>query len=84
MRILNCFLCACAALFASVALRAQGPAVPEAPGLEFVVELHVTCDPGFTVGQTQHGNRFVIPITGGTFEGPKMKGVVLALSLIHI
>jgi hypothetical protein len=78
MKILNCFLCACAALFASVALRAQGPAVPEAPGLEFVVELHVTCDPGFTVGHTQHGNRFVIPITGGTFEGPKMKGVVLA------
>ncbi|MCR4824972.1 MAG: DUF3237 domain-containing protein [Bacteroidales bacterium] len=72
--------CAYAALFAGVALRAQGPgpAVPESPELEFVLELHVTCDPGFNVGENQHGNRFVIPITGGTFEGPDIKGVVLA------
>ena len=72
MRIIKSLFCVCAALLMGFALRAQGPgpAVPESPELEFVLELHVTCDPGFTVGEHQHGNRFVIPITGGTFEGP--------------
>ncbi len=79
MRIIKSLFCVCAALLMGFALRAQGPgpAVPESPELEFVLELHVTCDPGFTVGEHQHGNRFVIPITGGTFEGPKIKGIVL-------
>jgi len=47
------------------------------PELEFVCELKVTCDNAYTVGKTSRGDRVVIPITGGTFEGPKMKGVVL-------
>ncbi|MBN2635553.1 MAG: DUF3237 family protein [Prolixibacteraceae bacterium] len=29
------------------------------------------------VGESKHGTRRVIPITGGTFEGPKIKGEVL-------
>jgi hypothetical protein len=29
------------------------------------------------VGDSKYGNRRVIPITGGSFEGPKIKGVVL-------
>lgn len=49
----------------------------EAPQLEFVVELKVKCEGAYQVGQTSHGNRFVIPIVGGTFEGPKMKGTIL-------
>ncbi|WP_304234115.1 DUF3237 domain-containing protein [Jiulongibacter sediminis] len=48
------------------------------PGLEFVCELKVTTDPTMIVGQTAHGERRIIPITGGTFEGPNMKGEVLA------
>lgn len=48
-----------------------------APELEFVCELKVTCDKAYTVGKTAHGERVVIPITGGTFEGPLMKGIVL-------
>ena len=48
-----------------------------APELEYVCELKVTCDPAYTVGATAHGERVVIPINGGTFEGPKMKGTVL-------
>ena len=47
------------------------------PGLEFVVELRVTTDKVRIVGQTPYGERRIIPITGGTFEGPGMKGVVL-------
>lgn len=49
----------------------------DAPQLEFVCELKVTCEPGITLGQTSHGLRLLVPITGGTFEGPKLKGVVL-------
>lgn len=48
------------------------------PELEFVLELKVKLGQAFGVGETAHGNRFVIPITGGTFEGPKIKGEVLA------
>lgn len=29
------------------------------------------------IGESKHGTRRVIPITGGTFEGPKIKGEVL-------
>ena len=31
----------------------------------------------YTVGETPHGKRVVIPITGGTFEGPLLKGTIL-------
>ena len=50
---------------------------PKAPELEYVVRLHVTLDQAFTVGDTGKGTRTVIPITGGTFEGPSLKGEVL-------
>jgi hypothetical protein len=50
---------------------------PEMPSLEFVCELKVTTDKSMIVGATAHGERRIIPITGGTFEGPKLKGVVL-------
>lgn len=49
----------------------------EAPQLEFVVELKVKCEGAYQVGETPHGNRFIIPIVGGTFEGPQMKGTIL-------
>jgi len=48
------------------------------PELEFVLELRVKLGQAFGVGETVHGNRFVIPITGGTFEGPRIKGEVLS------
>ena len=48
-----------------------------APQLEYVVELKVKCEGAYQVGQTSHGNRFIIPIVGGTFEGPRMKGTIL-------
>lgn len=48
-----------------------------APGLEFVMELRVTVGQAFSVGKTHNGERLVIPITGGTFSGPRLKGEVL-------
>ncbi len=59
--------------FASLPLWAQD----DAPQLEYVCELKVTCDAGYSCGMTQRGERFIIPINGGTFEGPEMKGTVL-------
>jgi hypothetical protein len=50
---------------------------PEAPNLEFVCELKVTTEKAVTIGETAHGLRRFIDITGGTFEGPKMRGTVL-------
>ena len=50
---------------------------PKPPELEYVMELKVTCDAAFSCGQTSRGERVVIPITGGTFEGPKLKGTIL-------
>jgi Protein of unknown function (DUF3237) len=50
---------------------------PEAPNLEFVCELKVTTEKAVTIGETPHGLRRFIDITGGTFEGPKMRGTVL-------
>ncbi|MDD4821698.1 MAG: DUF3237 domain-containing protein [Bacteroidales bacterium] len=50
----------------------------KAPKLEFAFELKVTCDKAYSVGKTSHGERVVIPITGGTFEGPSIKGTVLS------
>jgi len=47
------------------------------PELEFVCDLKVTIDPPVTLGETPSGKRVIIPITGGTFEGPNMKGTVL-------
>ena len=50
---------------------------PEVPNLEFVCELKVTTDKAITLGETAHGIRRMIDITGGTFEGPKMRGIIL-------
>lgn len=47
------------------------------PELEYVMELRIRLDSAFLVGQTAQGNRSVIPIAGGTFEGPHIKGEVL-------
>jgi hypothetical protein len=41
------------------------------------MELVVHIDPALEVGATVHGFRRVIPITGGRFEGPDLRGVVL-------
>lgn len=58
-------------------LSAAGNAQRQAPALEYVCELKVTCGKAFSVGVTAHGERVVIPITGGTFDGPLLSGTVL-------
>ena len=49
----------------------------DTPQLEFALQLRVTLGEAFSIENTQHGRRTVIPITGGTFEGPLLKGTIL-------
>ncbi len=56
---------------------ARGPA-PTAPGLVLAFEAHVLLGTPLEVGQVPRGRRRVIPIVGGTFEGPGLKGRVLS------
>ena len=41
-----------------------------------VLSLHVTVSDALPVGKTHSGHLSIIPITGGYFEGPGVKGVV--------
>lgn len=67
-----------AVLMAAVqSLCAQTYPPQSTPHLDFVVQLRVHIDSAYTVGHTPHGKRIVIPITGGTFEGPRLKGTIL-------
>jgi hypothetical protein len=59
----------------SIAQPAAGP--PAAPTLEFAFEEIVYLEAAIVPGKTAYGSRNLIPITGGTFEGPGMKGVVM-------
>ena len=47
------------------------------PQLEFAMQLRVTLGEAFGINNTQHGRRTVIPITGGEFEGPNLKGTII-------
>lgn len=62
----------------SLSIRAQSYQPKDTPQLEFAMQLRVTLDNAYVVGETPHGRRQVIPITGGTFEGPLLKGTILS------
>lgn len=66
-------------LLASVAVYAQETVQPKspAPQLEFVMQLNVSIGSAYTVGTVPQGRRQIVPITGGTFAGPLLKGNVL-------
>lgn len=64
-------------LFVVIISNAQPNVPTETPQLEFVMQLHVTLDQPYSVGETPNGRRTVIPITGGTFEGPNLKGTII-------
>jgi hypothetical protein len=47
------------------------------PRLEFALELRVSIGPVFQLGWNSCGLRRTVPITGGTFRGPRISGRVL-------
>lgn len=70
------FLVLLIAFVAVVKLTAQSK-IPE-PKLEFLFEEKVLLEPAQELGVTTYGNRRIINIVGGTFEGPKLKGKILS------
>lgn len=65
-------------LAALVALTIAAPlGAQDAPTLEFAFEEIVTLGQATSPGDTALGGRLIIPITGGTFEGPGIKGTVM-------
>ena len=66
------------ALLAAISISASAQVKePEAPQLEFALQLKVTLGEAYGIDNTQHGRRTVIPITGGTFEGKGLKGTIV-------
>ena len=67
------------ALLAALTLNVSAQDYPpkNTPELEFALQLKVTLGEAFGIDNTQHGRRTVIPITGGTFEGPLLKGTII-------
>lgn len=58
-------------------LDAQNPAQPKPPQLRLVFEEQVTLAADIPVGETPIGKRNIVPITGGTFEGPGLRGKIM-------
>ncbi len=56
---------------------AQTLAARTLPKLEFVFEAHVTVDPPLELGDLAKGARRILPIIGGDFAGPALRGQVL-------
>lgn len=55
---------------------APAPVAEDIPKAEFVYEAIVTLGPPEEIGETPHGKRVRIPITGGTFKGPRINGTI--------
>ena len=73
---LTMMLACLAMMFAAVPhLLAQAP--PPAPALAFAMEIHVQVGAPLELGDVPRGRRRIIPILGGTFEGPGIRGKVL-------
>ncbi|OJJ01839.1 hypothetical protein ASPVEDRAFT_83362 [Aspergillus versicolor CBS 583.65] len=50
---------------------------PNPPTLEFLYSLNATVGEPIEVGNGPSGERVAIPVTGGTFKGPRLSGKVL-------
>lgn len=66
-----------ALLFAPGIGAQQAASDDAAPTLEFAFEEIVTLGPVTSVGKTAQGGRTIIPITGGSFTGPDIRGEVM-------
>jgi Protein of unknown function (DUF3237) len=49
---------------------------PPAPGLELLARFHVELGPIQDLGTTPWGHRRIVPIAGGSFSGPRLRGEV--------
>jgi Protein of unknown function (DUF3237) len=55
----------------------QSGSQADAPHLAFVFEEYVTLGKSVHPGETPYGDRNIVPITGGVFSGPHIRGKVM-------
>ncbi|KAK3360468.1 hypothetical protein B0T25DRAFT_496373 [Lasiosphaeria hispida] len=55
------------------------PKGPKPPGLTYLYTVNITGGEAAPVGLGPRGYRVVVPIVGGSFSGPKLKGTVLPI-----
>ena len=80
LRIGSVWLCVIAALVVRADAVAQvvGPsAAPAAPPLVFAFELRAKVGDPVEIGQVPHGRRRIVPILGGTVDGPMLNATVV-------
>ena len=70
------FTALCAAAAGSAGARAQSPAADDKLQSELLIDLVLDTQPAHNIGSIGV-NRVIVPVNGGTFEGPKLKGTVL-------
>ena len=70
------FTVMCAAAAGSAGVGAQSPAADEKLQSELLMDLILDTQPANNIGSIGV-NRVIVPVSGGTFEGPKLKGTVL-------
>jgi hypothetical protein len=51
--------------------------MPDEPRMDWLYTLSAELGAPIAVGATPHGTRLFVPFTGGTFDGPRLKGMVL-------
>ncbi|WP_420140114.1 DUF3237 domain-containing protein [Sphingomonas sp.] len=68
---------AAAALGLLLAAAAPAATADTPPTTQFIFEEVVLLAPDMKVGKTPFGNRNIVPIIGGTFEGPGIKGTII-------
>ncbi len=69
-------LCLCVVLFFGLSFQSAKAQRPDSAA-EFMWNAKVKVSSLIMVGESKRGTRRVIPITGGSFEGPNIKGEVL-------
>jgi len=74
---LTCVLIVCSSRAMQLYAQAAPAPTPSAPQMEFVFEEIVMLGAGYHPGATPWGERNIVPITGGTFSGPNIKGKIL-------
>ena len=64
-------------LLSLLALAASAVATPTPPPLTFLYSVNLTMPAGTELGHVPYGSRALLPISGGTFSGPKLNGTLL-------
>lgn len=77
MALTSMFRASCAIILGSIMTTSSPAAEADIPRLEFAFEEIVTLGAAVPAGTTPYGTRLMIPITGGTFEGPGLKGEIV-------